>query len=128
MHIGTASPVWHDRVWPGGKNFSLFINGALFNAIITYTLSYEIVGVSCDLGALVRRALHDGDVGAGHVGAVDIGRDRRLAVVALNAIGCIALRANLRYDIGKRLVYEPYRTAGRTWLWRRGSVSDAICP
>lgn len=36
MHIGTASPVWHDRVWPGGKNFSLFLIGALFNAIIIH--------------------------------------------------------------------------------------------
>ena len=36
MHIGTASPVWHDRVWPRGKKFWLFISGALFNAIIVY--------------------------------------------------------------------------------------------
>ena len=49
-------------------------------------LPYEIVVVSADLGALVRRALHDGHVSARHVGAVDIRRDRRTAVVTPGAI------------------------------------------
>ena len=80
-------------------------------------LPYEIVRVFADLGALVRRALHDGHVRAGHVGAVDIGRDRRAAVVTPDAIDCalwlgvsffIGLMC-LYYDIDKSMMYNPYR-------------------